>query len=62
MTKNTPSQASVGQVTAPGRRASSVATTSAEPKNSIPGTIRSDVGCHSVIRAVTSLFVDRPTA
>jgi hypothetical protein len=34
----------------------------AEPKKAMPGMLRSEVGCHSVIRTVTSGFVDRPTA
>jgi hypothetical protein len=62
MTKNTASHASVGHVVRSPRRASNTTTASAEAKNRIPGTVRSVVGCHSVIRAVTSAFVERPAA
>ncbi len=33
-----------------------------DPKKSSPATVRIDVGCHSVIRAVTSGLTDSPTA
>ncbi len=62
MTKNTASQARVGQDVGRPRRASSTTTPNAEAKNRIPGTSRTDVGCHSVIRDVTSGLTDRATA
>ncbi len=62
MTKKTASQASVGHGVGRPRRAMRATTANADAKNSIPGTLRSEVGCHSVIRAVTSGFVDRPRA
>jgi hypothetical protein len=33
-----------------------------DPKNSRPAIVRMEVDCHSVIRAVTSGFADRPAA
>ena len=62
MTKKTASQARVGHDVCRPRRAMSATTARAEAKKSMPGTLRSEVGCHSVIRAVTSGFVDRPRA
>jgi len=37
-------------------------TAATDAKNRMPGRLRSEVGCHSVIRSVTCAFVVRPTA
>ncbi len=62
MRKNTPSQARAGQAVICPRRAMSATTASAEAKNRIPCTSRSEVGCHSVIRWVTCGLIERPIA
>ena len=60
--KKTPSQASVGHEVVRPRRAISTTIAPALAKNSMPGTVRSVVACHSVIRCVTCGLVDSPTA
>ena len=62
MTKNVPSQASVGQAVVDPRRAMRATMPSADPKNRIPCASRNEVGCHSVMIRVTVLLVDRPRA
>ena len=62
MAKKNPSQASVGQAVLVPRLAIRAITATTEPKNSSPGRSWSEVGCHSVIRAVTRLFVESPSA
>ena len=59
---NDASQASVGHGTIRPRRAMSRTTSAADPKNSSPATVRMLVGCHSLMRAVTSGFADSATA
>ena len=51
-----------GHATGRPRRAINATTARAEPKNRSPATSRSDVACHSVMRAVTDGFVESPTA